>query len=199
MPCPCCNPQPCVITVEGTAVNLNAVDEADALLVEWTHAGRTLQTLPSKQTLVYWYGTFESALDEWQEVYGLYEESRQLQNWWIVAGFNPSIISYWDPPACNRWTVEVLSSTVCRISGCVQTYYDLGTLDTGVRPYQAGDYQIRALWKWTCDFVSGVQQAVQYELLDGYRYDWDTTTNDFVLDADGDVGSAPVVTITIAP
>lgn len=199
MVCPCCNPQPCVIQVDGEPVDLATVAESDALHIAWTHAGRTVQALPSKQTVEYWYGITVADLNNWQELYTLGEESRQLQNWWIVGGNTPAVISYWDPEPCVLWDVDVLSATTCRISGCVQTYYDLGSMDTGIRPHQNGDYQIRALWKWTCDFVNGVQQAVQYELLDSYRYEWDGTALDFVLVTSGSVGSAPVVTVTIAP
>lgn len=182
-------------------MSLSTVNPSDALLVEWTHDGRTLQVPPSKQTLDYWYGVtvVSPAPNGLQELYTLGEESRQLRNWWIVAGATPSVLSFWSPAPCGAWSVSQISATTCRITGCVQTYYDIGSMDTGIRPYQAGDYQIRGLWQWQCDFVSGVQQAVTCTLLDGYRYEWDTALLDWVVVSRTSVGAAPVVTVTIAP
>lgn len=197
--CCCGPPEPCVVIVDGQSVDIATVDDELSLDVEWTHAGRTLQVPTGQQTFDYWYGLSTAPDETWHEQYTLGEESRQLQVWRLVAGFEPEVQS-WEPPgACSQWTVTQPSAATCRIQGCVQTYYNLGTADSGVRPHESTDYQIRALWRWTCDIVSGVQQAVTYELIEGYRYEWDTTALSYLLVTGGDTGDEPVVTVTIAP
>lgn len=199
MACPCCNPQPCVVAVDGQSVNITAVDDELSLDVEWTHAGRTLQVPTGQQTLDYWYGLSTAPDETWYEQYTLGEESRQLQVWQLVAGPQPDVYG-WEPPGPgSRWTVTQPNATTCRIQGNVQTFYNLGTADSGVRPHEDTDYQIRALWRWTCDIVSGVQQAVTYQLLKGYRFKWDSTTSGYEPVPGGSVGAAPVVTVTISP
>jgi hypothetical protein len=201
----CCDPpvppplEPCIVNVDGEPVDITTIDAELSLDVEWTHEGRTLQVPDGQQTFDYWYGLTTGSDVTWHELYTLGLESRKLQTWQLVAGSAPEL-TFWTPPgACGTFGVTQPNSTTCRIQGCVQTYYDEGTADTGIRPYESTDYQIRALWRWTCDIVSGVQGAVTYELIESYRFEWDVATLEFVLITGGDAGDAPVVTVTISP
>ena len=192
-------PDPCTVTIDGEPVDIRDIDPEVALDVEWTHAGRTLQVPDGQQTFDFWNG-FSTGTDvTWHELYQLILESRAFKSWQLVAGEAPSLASWTPPGACEKWAVTALDATTCRIQGCVQTSYDEGTSDTGIRPYESTDYQIRALWRWTCDIVSGVQGAVTYELIESYRYEWDVATLSFLLVPDGDAGDEPVVTVTLAP
>jgi hypothetical protein len=152
-----------------------------------------------QQTFDFWNGFSTGPDVTWHEVYQIILESRKFESWQLVAGDNPTLASWTPPGACAKWAVTQPNPTTCRIQGCVQTSYDEGTSDTGIRPYESTDYQIRALWRWTCDIVSGVQGAVTYELIEGYRYEWDVATLSFLLVTGGDVGDEPVVTVTLAP
>lgn len=200
----CCDPPvppvaPCIVTIDGEPVDIATIDPELSLDVEWTHASRTLQVPDGQQTFDFWNGFSTGADVTWHELYQLILESRVQKNWQLVAGETPSLASWTPPGACAKWAVATLDETTCRIEGCVQTYYDEGTSDTGIRPYESTDYQIRALWRWTCDIVSGVQGAVTYELIESYRYEWDVATLSFLLVPDGDAGDEPVVTVTLAP
>jgi hypothetical protein len=192
-------PDPCVVTIDGEPVDIRDIDPEVALDVEWTHAGRTLQVPDGQQTFDYFNGVTTGPDVTWHENYTLGLESRKLQVWQLVAGENPALASWTPPGACAKWAVTTLDETTCRIQGCVQTYYVEGTFDSGIRPFESTDYEIIALWKWTCDIVDGVQQAVTYELIESYRYEWDEATLSFLLVPDGDAGDEPVVTVTLAP
>jgi hypothetical protein len=196
----CCElPEPCRITIDGEPVDISTVAPLVALDVEWTHAGRTLQVPDGQQTFDYFNGVTTGPDVTWHELYTLGLESRKLQNWQLVAGSAPAMSSWAFSDSIFRWYVTQESSTTCRIQGYVQTYYDEGTSDTSIRAYVSTDYQIRALWKWTCDIVSGSQGAVTYELIESYRYEWDEATLSFLLASGGDAGDEPVVTVTLAP
>lgn len=203
MPCPCCNPQPCRVVIDGVPVEVPVTASQVNLDVEWTHAGRTLQVPTGQQTFDYWYGLSTNPDATWGEQYVLGEESRQFQSWQLLTGstggWHGSASSAFSTLSRILWTRTQVDSTTCRIQGDVETQYNLGTMDTGVRPYQSTDYEIRALWRWTCNIVSGVQQAVTYELIGSYRYEWDSTSLSFLPVTGGSAGSAPVVTVTIAP
>ena len=198
----CCNdatPPPCEVTIDGEPVDISTIDPEVALDVQWTHEGRTLQVPDGQQTFDFWNGFSTGPDVTWHEVYQIILESRKFESWQLVAGDNPTLASWTPPGACAKWAVTQPNPTTCRIQGCVQTSYDEGTSDTGIRPYESTDYQIRALWRWTCDIVSGVQGAVTYELIEGYRYEWDVATLSFLLVTGGDVGDEPAVTVTLAP
>ncbi len=90
------------------------------------------------------------------------------------------------------------TASTCALYGTVGTHHLLGTADTSQLPYQAGDFDKYATWRWEAPITDNEVGAVSVTFTSGYQY---TVGEDGLLSVyeEGQFLSPPTVTLTFAP